>query len=151
MKIVILGLGNELLQDDGIGVHAIRRLQAEGVKGAECLEVGTAMLNAVPALEWADVVIAIDAVRSGANPGSVVRLELMDGAEQTASASLHDLGLRSVLGFLPDHERPRAIVIGAEPESIGYGMNLTPTLALALDDVVDAVRSEVCQLVALAP
>ena len=70
-RILIAGLGNCLLRDDGIGVHAIRSLQQNPPPGVVVAEVGTAVLDALHLLEWAEKILAIDAMQAGGNPGTL--------------------------------------------------------------------------------
>jgi len=76
-KTIVLGLGNLLLGDEGVGVHAIRYLQAQKVElppEVELVDGGTAGLDLLPILEGAEQVIIVDAVRAGGAPGSIYRL-----------------------------------------------------------------------------
>ncbi|MHC4499981.1 MAG: hydrogenase maturation protease, partial [Planctomycetota bacterium] len=61
-NVAIVGLGNLLLSDDGVGIHAVRQLQKDPPEGVAVAEVGTAALRAQELLGQADIVIAIDAV-----------------------------------------------------------------------------------------
>ena len=70
-RILIVGLGNVLLKDDGVGVHAVRELQKNPPDRLCVADVGTAVLHAVHLLEWAEKVIAIDAVKAGGAPGTI--------------------------------------------------------------------------------
>ena len=65
---VVLGVGNLLLGDEGVGVHAARALLAGDLHDAEVLDVGTAILDALPALERARFIVVIDAVEAGGTP-----------------------------------------------------------------------------------
>lgn len=145
-RVLIAGLGNLLLSDDGVGVHVVRALTADPPAGAAVAEIGTAVLDALELLEAADTVIAVDAVQAGCEPGSVYRFELQgdDGAAkpQDGPAPLwraaHELDLRSALPLLK--HRPRVIVIGVEPFCLDYGLELSPAVAEMLPQVVAAVR-----------
>ena len=64
-RILVLGLGNLLLRDDGVGVQAVRQLQKDPPAGAKVVEVGTAVLDALHLYEWAGRCLAIDAQRDG--------------------------------------------------------------------------------------
>ncbi len=152
--IVVLGLGNILLRDDGVGVHAVRNLIGDGLDGCVLIEVGTAVLGILDSLDDAVEVIALDAVESGHAPGTIVRFEL-DGRVTTTATSLHDLGLAGVLRSIPAASRPRVIVLGIEPQRIEIGTGLSEVVADALPRLVEATRREVerirrerCSLVA---
>ena len=129
--VLIVGLGNILLTDDGVGVHAARALQQAPPAGTVVLEAGTAVLDILGPLEEAGArggrVLALDAVQAGGAPGTIYRLELTNDAPP-AGDSLHELDLRGVLRLLRPEVRPAATVLGIEPASLEYGMQLSPTL-----------------------
>ncbi len=137
-KIVIAGLGNLLMADDGVGVHAVRLLRQDPPENVLIADVGTAALHAQDLFEQADMVIAIDAVQAGGKAGSVYRFDL-DDAQTQSFHSLHDLGLAGVLKLMPESKRPHVIVVGVEPETIDYRMELSPAVQAALPKVVQLV------------
>jgi len=138
-RVLIVGLGNELLGDDGVGVHAVRALLKNPPAGVRAAEVGTRVLRAQQLLEDADVVIAIDAVRAGGRPGTVYRLHAED-VDMQQSYSLHDMGIAGLLRIMPEDSRPCVIILGVEPETIDYGTDLSPTVRSALGRVVNAAH-----------
>ncbi|MBI9018583.1 MAG: hydrogenase maturation protease [Phycisphaerae bacterium] len=139
-KILILGLGNELLMDDGIGVHVIRDLQKKSLpENVSIAEIGTAILSAQTLLEDADIAIAVDAVNIAGCPGEIF---LFDGdtAMNDQYMSLHDLGIAGVMKFLPENLRPETIVVGVKPETIDYGMEMTRNLIQAVPVVTKTIE-----------
>ncbi len=138
-KIVVAGLGNVLMSDDGVGVHAVRRLREEPPEGVIIAEVGTAVLHWQDVFEAADIVIAVDAVEAGGRSGEVYVFELAD-AESSRLGSVHDLGMAGVLRLIGESERPDVVVVGVEPERIGYGMELSAEVEGALAAVLRTVR-----------
>ena len=141
MPLAILGLGNLLLTDDGVGVHALRALAADPPPGAILCEVGTAVFDALAVLERATRVIAIDAIDAGQPPGTVVRFEL-DGADAPPPpSSLHDLDLPALVRTLPDAARPPIVVVGIQPEAVSYGMALSPVVTASLPVLLREVRA----------
>jgi hydrogenase maturation protease len=139
-RILIAGLGNLLLRDDGVGVHAVRELQLAPPPGAMVAEVGTAVLGALHLLEWADKVIAIDAMQAGGAPGTVYAFGPGEVAPPGLQASLHELALTSALGFLKRRSPPEILILGVEPQTIDYGLELTPPVAAALPELIRAAR-----------
>jgi len=139
-RILIAGLGNSLLQDDGVGVHAIRELQKNPPRGVVVAEVGTAVLDALHLFEWAERILAIDAMQAGGQAGDIYAWQVQDEHGEETPVSLHELNLLAVLRFLPDLARPQVLVLGAEPQTIDYGLELTPPLQKALPHIVDAAR-----------
>ncbi|MFZ3046006.1 MAG: hydrogenase maturation protease [Desulfatirhabdiaceae bacterium] len=142
METIVLGIGNLLMGDDGVGVHAAIRLCQEGISDAEVVEVGTAILDALPLLETADRIIVMDAIRGGNVPGTLYRLPLADCAENTAIASVHGLSLIRVLS-LHGKNVPDGVVLGVEPDYLGWSMSLSPVVRETLPVLLNAVREEV--------
>jgi hydrogenase maturation protease len=137
--IAIVGLGNELLMDDGVGVHAVRELQKAPPENVAVVEVGTRALAAQQILEDADIVIAIDAAHADGPAGSIYRFEA-DKIESDRLWSLHEMGIIGVLRLMPDESRPKVIILGVEPEVIDCGMYLSPVVKAALGRVVRVAR-----------
>ena len=144
MTTLVLGLGNLLLGDEGVGVHAARALRAEpGELNAEVLDVGTALLDALPALERAGRVVVVDAVQAGGPPGSVYRIDFADVERPGVIAGLHGFDLSRALALAGRDDSPEVIVIGVEPEQIGWSLELSRPVSAAMPDVLEAVRQEV--------
>ena len=139
-RILIAGLGNSLLQDDGVGVHAIRALQQTSLPGVIVAEVGTAVLGALHLLEWAEKILAIDAMQAGGKPGTIYGFALNDVAGPGMQASLHELNLLAALRFLPRQAKPEILIVGVEPQTIDYGLDLSPAVAAALPELTREVR-----------
>jgi hydrogenase maturation protease len=125
--ILILGLGNLLLSDDGVGVHAVRVLAGDRTEGVLCVDVGTAVLHALSYLERAEKVLVIDAVKGGKPPGTIYQFEMENAADSGGALSLHSLGLKQAMKVLaPDVRQPSITVLGVEPASLEYGTELSP-------------------------
>lgn len=139
-RILIAGLGNCLLRDDGIGVHAIRSLQQNPPPGVVVAEVGTAVLDALHLLEWAEKILAIDAMQAGGDPGTLYVFGVDAVAGQGIQVSLHELNLLAALDFLPRQIKPEILIVGIEPETIDYGLDLSPSMAAALPRLTREVR-----------
>ncbi len=144
-RILVAGLGNLLLRDDGVGVHAVRALQQSPPPGAIAVEVGTAVLDAVPLLERVEKVLAIDAMEAGGAPGAIYRCGVSDVAGQRERASLHEVSLLSVLQFIPADRRPEISILAIEPGIIDYGLELSPGVEAALPRVIELVKHIVRQ------
>lgn len=150
-KVLVVGLGNLLLCDDGVGIHAVRALAEEPPSGAQLMEVGTNVLGALDEIERAQVVIALDAVDAGRQPGAVVRFELSLGERRAAPPSLHELDFAGLLGLLPPDRRPHTVVLGVQPAAVEAGISLSPAVRAALPRLLSAVRREVGDLAAPVP
>jgi hydrogenase maturation protease len=133
-------LGNLLLRDDGVGVHAVRALREKPPRRVLCAEVGTAVLDSLHLLSWADKILAIDAMAAGGEPGAVYSFGVGDIAESARPASLHELGLLSALRFLPRKNMTEILILGIEPGLIEYGLGLTPAVQQALPLVTQTAK-----------
>lgn len=140
-KFVIMGIGNWLLSDDGVGVHAAQMLAQDPPPGVEVVDAGTDALSALSFMEDAARVLLIDAVEGGHPPGTIQcltedDLALRRGANAAHAASV--LASRHLLS--PGAMWPQFVILGVEPGSMHYGMALSPTVAAALPQVIRLSR-----------
>lgn len=143
-RILIVGVGNVLLMDDGVGVHAIEKLKMDPPSHCLIAEVGTATLNALHLFEWADKILAIDAMQAGSSPGTLYSFTLSDVEERGPQMSLHELDLVAALRFL-NRPLPETLVLGVEPETINYGIELSPSVKATLPRLVQATKKIIGQ------
>ena len=143
IKIAVIGLGNELMSDDGIGIHVIRRLRCVLPAEVPCEEIGTAALQAQTLCEQAETIIAIDAVSAGGEPGDLYVFDLED-APIPAIGSVHSLSLTQLIALIARDQRPRVVVVGVEPRRIQCGLDLSKKVRAVVPEVVRLV----CSLVA---
>lgn len=145
---LILGLGNTLLRDEGLGVHLVERLreQHKFPDEVQIVDGGTLGLDLLPYLEGAGRLLVVDAVVFDAEPGRLIRLE-GDAipCQSTPKVSPHQAGLQDLLamarlqGCLP----PTVVVWGMQPASFHeWGMTLTEVVEARLPDLMDAVLAE---------
>lgn len=139
-KLLIVGLGNTLLRDDGIGVRTVRALQVKGYSKALVVEVGTAVLDALHLFEWADKVIAIDSMVGGGPPGTIYMCDIETMADPDQPVSLHQLTLIESLRFIPKAARPNVTILGVEPEVIDYGLDLSPGVEEAVPRLIEIIE-----------
>jgi hydrogenase maturation protease len=146
-ELLVLGLGNLLLTDDGVGPAAIRELERLFVapQGVEILDGGTLGLALLGELSQARAAILVDAISADAPAGSLVRLDGDDVAPATATRlSPHQIGVADLLGAakLLGREPPRLVLLGLVPESIELGVGCSPKVAAGLDGLVARVADE---------
>lgn len=144
-RIVILGIGNLILRDEGVGVHAVRELEGRDLpRGVEVIDGGTATMELLPVIQEAEGIIVIDALKGGGEPGTIYRVcpdDLM--AETERLLSLHQVGLLEVLGMARQlGGDPQVVIIGVEPKEISWGMELTPEVEAKLPQVIETVLAE---------
>jgi hydrogenase maturation protease len=147
MKLLVAGVGNCLLQDDGIGVHAIRELAKTPLPNVVMAEVGTDFLGALHLFEAADLILVLDAMTAGSPPGTIYLYEDRDILETSHQVSLHELGVLASLRLSPLAKKPQVVVLGIEPHTIGFGLELSPILQAALPHVLLAAREVIDKLV----
>lgn len=143
---LVLGLGNLLLSDEGAGVHVAQALQALAPppEGVEIVDGGTSGMDLLDTIARRDRLTVIDAIRADAPPGTIVRL---DGDAVQAffrtRISPHQLGLSEVLAVLAlTDEQPHEVeIIGIVPEDLSLGMTLSPSVAAACERVIAEMTS----------
>lgn len=137
-KVLVLGLGNTLQTDEGIGVHVINYIkQKDCIRDAEFIDGGTHSFNLAEPIEQTDKLVIVDTAELGAPPGSI---KVFEGIEMDAfiangqKSSAHEIGLKDAMsiallqGKLPAH---RALV-GIQPEKFGWGEQPTEKVAAAI-------------------
>lgn len=144
---LVVGLGNCLMRDDGIGVHVVRELMRTPPAGVQLLEAGTDVFSAVSWMDNAPWVLAIDAMDAAGAPGTIYTCDASEIAGPALPKSLHELGLFAVLEFLPSNRRPPITVLGVQPEIVDYGLELSPALTQALPMAVEATKALIDQAV----
>jgi hydrogenase maturation protease len=146
-ELLVLGLGNVLLRDDGVGPAAIAQLRTryEIPDGVRCLDGGTLGLSLLPYLEDARTVILVDAVLEDGPPGTLVRLMGDDvGPAVATRLSPHQVGVADLLQGARWHDREplRLVLIGIVPQSIELGVGLSAPVAASMSDLLDLVCAE---------
>jgi hydrogenase maturation protease len=145
--ILLMGVGNLLLQDEGLGVRALECLLAGYQLPGEVQAVdgGTMGLDLLPYLQGATDTLIIDAVETGKPAGTLARLE---GDEITSAlsmkVSIHQIGLQEVLAVsrLHDSAPKRLVIWGMQPDTFGWGTDLSPAVAANLACLAEAVVEE---------
>ena len=144
---VVLGIGNVLLRDEGVGCHVARALEGIPLPDVKIIDGGTCP-DVLQLLEDADKLVIVDAVKGGGTPGQIYRFHLEDiTLEQKPFLSLHDVGLVDSLMLMqlwhPDFIGiSEAVVIGVEPGEIDWGLELSPELREKMPQIIDAVLAE---------
>jgi hydrogenase maturation protease len=146
--LLVLGLGNPLRGDDGIGSRAAELLQQRGLRdGVEALDAGTAGLDLLRLLDGPRRVIIVDAADVGLEAGQFARfapdqVEFMGRAETLPT---HEVGLAEVLALARALERPlpEIVIFGVQPGSLEWGAGLTPEVEASLASLLEAVLREI--------
>ncbi|HUL75161.1 MAG TPA: HyaD/HybD family hydrogenase maturation endopeptidase [Vicinamibacterales bacterium] len=151
VPLLVLGLGNVLLGDDGLGAAAVARLRDEydWPDEVSVLDGGTLGLSLLPYVEQADAVILVDAIRADQPPGSFVRIDGDDVAPAVATRlSPHQVGVSDLLDGARWRERypARVVLLGLVPESMELVVGLSKDVAPALDGLVERIVDEAAEL-----
>ncbi len=135
------------MSDDGIGIRVIQQL-ADNYRFPPHVTVfdgGTLGLDLLPQLEGVDRLLIVDAVETGKAPGSLVRLTGADVQPvMETKLSPHQMGLKDLLAVaaLQGISPPEMVLLGVQPENIELGMDLSPSVAMRLEELVAQVIVE---------
>jgi hydrogenase maturation protease len=146
-KIIILGVGNLLLSDEGVGVHVAQKLMDTTFPPeVEVVEGGTDGFGLINILLRADHLILIDAVKGGGKAGSIYRFNLEECRPfpDIYKTSVHQISILEVInlsGLIGPP--PRTTVIGIEPKCLQMGMELSPEIESQIPKVISLVKKEV--------
>ena len=149
-KVLIVGMGNVLMADDGLGVWALYELDRKyrHRDGVCLLEVGTSILSYIAEIGKAENLIAIDAITAGNHPGTIYRIsfDYTDTADyqyfarNCHGASLHEaMALSRELTGLPS----KAFIYGIEPLAIKEGFYISQVVKTSLNRLLDVVQRDV--------
>jgi hydrogenase maturation protease len=145
-KIAIIGLGNPLLKDDGVGLLIIGQLREQGLPEAiEAFEAGGSFYEYWELLNCSDNIILVDSLSGGGPPGTVYLLEPGEIARENESGLFrHDDGILNVLDIM-EHSgaRKKVVIIGVEPKEIAYSLEPSPEIRAKIPLVVEVIR-ELC-------
>lgn len=155
-RVAVVGVGNLLLGDEGVGVHVVEALGKEYVPPyLELIDAGTALMDVLGSLRDYESIFLVDALRAGGSPGSVYRLafsELKQRAERgQLTMSLHQSGLleAAALARMQGVDPECITVIAVEPKSVAPGIELSDVVSRRLADVCHLVMEEVRASLAL--
>ena len=145
-RLAIIGVGNLLLKDEGIGVHIAHALQQIDIPHDIKIIDGGTSLDLPYYLKDVDRLIIIDAVKAGGKPGTIYRLHPGDlNIESEGTLSVHELGLEQSLKImsLMGSEPKEIVIIGIEPKEIGWGTELSTELQQKIPEIVNIVLGEI--------
>ena len=145
-NIGILGIGNILLKDDGIGVHIINELLKEDYpQNVDIVDGGTSILDLLDVFVKNDKIIVVDTLKGGHEPGTIYKVTPEEmGSYIKSNSSLHDVQVldmlknANLLGY-----NPKVIIIGVEPSEIEYDIGLSNVLKSEFTNLLNIVRQEI--------
>jgi hydrogenase maturation protease len=146
-KVLILGIGNTLRSDDGLGVFIVKHMEESGMRlpeGVSLLDGGTAGFDLLGLIDGYDKIVIVDALKTDDKPGSIYRFTPEHAVEKRASISMHEVGIMEVIKTLRIMDsNPEIEFVGIVPENIS-DMNTTISQAVmecvprAVEVILDA-------------
>lgn len=144
-RVLVLGIGNILMGDEGVGVHAVRQLgQMQLPEGVQCLDGGTGSFLLLEPMQQAKRVILIDATIDGKPAGTVTRLTPKFSSEYPKTLTAHDIGLKDLLdaAYLTGGTLPVTLLAISIGPLQTMGMDLSPSMAERVPQIVHLVIEE---------
>jgi hydrogenase maturation protease len=159
-KVLVLGLGNMLLKDEGIGAHIAQQLHKRKLPGnVEVIDGGTAGSDILLRQQGVYKLVVIDAVRAGEKAGTIYKaqfkakekdkLNQLFGEDKEFKISLHQVGLIGALAAAEriGREPSEIVIIGVEPKQIDYGLELTEEVKQKIPAIINTVLEEIKNVV----
>ena len=144
-KTLVLGLGNVIMGDEGIGVHVVRALEKVPLPpNVECLDGGTGGFILLEPLQAAEHIILIDATDDGNPPGTVTRTTPRFSKDYPPTLTAHDIGVKDLLDAFYMHSGEREVVLYAisiDPKQ-PISMDLSEQCLAARDEAVKRIAAE---------
>ena len=148
-KTIILCVGNELMRDEGVGVHVARILMQHKLPvHVEVIEGGTDGFGLLNIITEADRLIIVDALKGGSPPGTIYQFNIDEVPSTSAifKTSIHQISILEVVhlsGLIG--KTPVTTVIGIEPATISMGMELSDTLKNKLPRIVELIMAQITE------
>jgi hydrogenase maturation protease len=147
MKILVLGIGNTLLTDEGVGIHVLSRLAETALpEGVDLLDGGTLSFTLAGPIEEADALVVVDAANLQSPPGT---LRIFEGEAMDAflvgnrKSSVHEVGLTDLraIALLAGHWPEQRAMVAIQPQVVDWGEAPTPAVAAAIPPAAEAVHT----------
>ena len=143
---MVMGVGNILLSDEGLGVHFINELSKENLPlNVELLEGGTAGLELVHLIQEIDFLIIVDAINAKDEPGAIFRFkpEKIKVLPEQYEVSFHQVGIMEVLAMASIlGNAPQTLIFGIQPKSLEWGLELSPEIHEVFPKIKDLILQE---------
>jgi hydrogenase maturation protease len=142
---IIIGIGNILLQDDGVGVHVIEQLENEKLPSTiELVDGGTSTLDTLGFFLDYKKVIVIDCLKAGLEPGTIYKIKPEDIKNyKKENLSIHDVQILDVVKMANMMDRyPEVVIFGIEPEKISLNLEMTETMISKIPEIIFNIKKE---------
>jgi hydrogenase maturation protease len=144
-KTLIVGMGNLIYKDEGIGVHVVQEMKKMELPGhIELLDIGTSTMDLIAYLDGVKKLIVIDAMKAEGKPGTIYKCKPEDLIPKVETpVSLHDIGVLETLTMAKKMGMEiETVIIGVEPEVMDWGMELTEEVEKRIPSIIEAVLKE---------
>lgn len=156
--VAVVGVGNEIMADDGIGPHVVRRLEETPIGESDAVRLvnaGTTGFLALEALSGCEHALVIDAMQTGAAPGTIHEFRCVEGTFEgdVPDMTMHDISFTEALAYgrgvydLPDEIR----VLGVEPAAIEPAVEVSDELDETIPDIIETTRMHITRLLEGSP
>lgn len=146
MSTLVLGIGNLVRGDDGLGSHAVQKLRHHpGLPDfVNVVDGGTLGLSLLSLLAGVDRLLVIDAIDVGEKPGTVVRLDGDAAIRLPGNRSVHEVGFADLIGALRllDQCPKEIVVLGVQPETIEWSADLSPCVSASLERLISVALDQ---------
>jgi hydrogenase maturation protease len=144
--VLVIGVGNEYRSDDGVGLMVARRLTEMGIEGVCAIHISSEGMSLLEAWQDSEMVVLVDAISSGGEPGTVYRIDAsnLDAGDVLAGVSTHGFGIGEAIGLgraigqLPH----RLIIYGIEGKRFDPGLGLSPEVEESVSELLKEILEE---------
>ncbi len=146
-QITLLGVGNILLQDEGLGVHAVNKIKDEYnfSPSINIIDGGTMGMELLSYMEGTDYLLVVDAIDGGEEPGFMYTFTHEDTDRYMSdSISVHEVGVQDILRIRALQERPFSdvVIMGIQPQSLELGLEVTETIQAVLPLLEESILNQ---------
>jgi len=145
-RITVLGIGNLLLRDEGVGIHVIEALKKEYLpENVELVDGAAGGFDLLPLILACDKLIVIDAIKTGDEPGAIYKFDSQDiDIQRDVNVSLHDVDFFQVLEHAKKYKTlPPVEMITIVPKEMSLGMELSSCVVDKLPKLIELVKQEI--------
>lgn len=147
-NILVVGIGNIIMMDEGIGIYAIRELEKLNLpSNISFLEAGTDVFKIMSCEDVFDTVIIVDAVQKKDIPGTIHRMLLDEIETEPTQNNLHQISFVEALRLMKlssgNIQNAKVILYGIEPETITFGVGLSPRIQRSMHLLIDIILNEI--------
>lgn len=142
---VILGIGNILLKDDGIGIHVVKQIEDEKFPSTiEVVDGGTSTLDTLSYFLGCKKVIVIDSLKAGYEPGTIYKIKPEEIKNyKRENLSIHDVQILDVVKLANMYDKyPDVIIFGIEPKEISFDTEMTECMKMKIPEVINLIKKE---------